>query len=226
MTGTLILVTCVFKRLPCVLYNKRCLTYPHPEKHMSEYSKRQSLPYPAGLLRLLLRLPLLLHRLGLGWMLSPFPFFVLTTRGRKSGLPRHAVLEWRRHGSRFYVVSAWGRRSQWLKNLVADPIVTVQNGHVARRARACVVEDPAETLRAVYMFRKHSPLYDRILSSISSADTIDFLTLSEVADEFTVVRLEPEAGEPALPGVRPAYVWVWLVVPVLLIIRWLWTRFV
>ncbi|MGB1288645.1 MAG: nitroreductase/quinone reductase family protein, partial [Aggregatilineales bacterium] len=53
-------------------------------------------------------LPLYLHRIGLGIVFAPFPFIVLTTRGNRTGQARHVVLEWRRHGSRYYLVSVNG----------------------------------------------------------------------------------------------------------------------
>ena len=74
------------------------------------HSLADRLPYPQGLGRWLLRLPLLLYRLGLGWLANSFRLMVLTTWGRKSGLPRHTAIEYRAHGSKIYVISAWGSR--------------------------------------------------------------------------------------------------------------------
>ena len=166
------------------------------------------IPYPAGLLRPIARLPLWLHRLGLGWLMGWVPFIVLTTRGRATNLPRHVVLEWRRHGSKYYVVSAFGTRPQWYQNLLAHPRVTIQEGARTFQARAVPVTDDDEAARAVYMFRKNSLLYELVLTSISSAGTIDFNTLSEYGHEFTVVRLEPLQGQPELPGLNGLPGWV------------------
>lgn len=166
------------------------------------------LPYPAGVLRWLARLPLHIYRLGLGWAIMWIPVLVLTTRGRSSGQPRHVVLEWRRHGSKYYVVSAWGKRPHWYRNLLAAPVVTVQYGNRIFRARATPVQDPNEAVRAVYMFRKNSPLYEILFSRMVSVPTINFRTLSEVAGEFTVIRLDPEDGALAVPGVPQLPAWL------------------
>jgi deazaflavin-dependent oxidoreductase (nitroreductase family) len=166
------------------------------------------LPYPAGVLRWLARMPLYLYQLGLGWTILWIPVLVLTTRGRSSGQPRHVVLEWRRHGSKYYVVSAWGKRPHWYRNLLAAPMVTVQYGNRVFRARATPVQDPNEAARAVYMFRKNSPLYEVLFSRMVSVPTINFRTLSEVAGEFTVIRLDPEAGALDLPGVPQLPAWL------------------
>lgn len=174
------------------------------------------IPYPAGIIRWIARSPLWLHRLGLGWLMGWLPFMVLTTRGRTSGLPRHTVLEWRRHGSNYYVVSAFGTRPHWYQNLCKHPVVTIQDGLKLFRARAVPVTDRNEAARALYMFRKYSPVYELVLTSISTASTIDFRTLSEISHEFTVVRIEPEDGPPELPGVRGLPVWVPLAMLIIL----------
>ena len=51
---------------------------------------------------------------------------VLTTRGRKSGLPRHTMLSYILSEGKEYVASGWGTRADWTKNILADPLVTVQ----------------------------------------------------------------------------------------------------
>jgi deazaflavin-dependent oxidoreductase (nitroreductase family) len=157
------------------------------------------IPYPTGWLRWMLRSPMWLYQLGLGWLIGWIPLLILTTRGRKSGDARYAVVEWRRHGKRLYIVSGWGKRPNWYQNLCAAPIVTVQLGGNVMRARATTVTDRNEAARVLYMFRKNSPFYDVLLASMSTADQINFTTLPQVSGEFTIVRLEPEDGALELP---------------------------
>lgn len=93
---------------------------------------------PSGLLRLLFRLPILLYRLGLGGLLGR-RFVLLEHRGRRSGRWHRTVLEvigeQRRQGV-VYVVSAWGERADWLRNLRRHPRVRVQIGWQRAQARA------------------------------------------------------------------------------------------
>jgi len=185
------------------------------------------IPYPqSGLLKFIFRLPLLLHHIGLGWVLSPAHLLVLTVRGRKSGKARHTVLEYRRHGSKLYIISAWGERPQWFKNMQADPQVTVQFGVQERAARAQRVDDPAEALRALYMFQRTSPLYEAILAGLSSAEDINLRTLKQVYGEFTIVRLDLQQDAPPLPGIQPRHGWVgWaLILSVIAALLWLFSR--
>jgi deazaflavin-dependent oxidoreductase (nitroreductase family) len=164
----------------------------------------QIFPYPQGIVRQLLRAPMFLLALGLGWTLRPMKLLVLTTKGRKSGQERRTVLEYRRHGSKLYVVSAWGSRPNWLNNLQADSTVTVQLGQKAIAAKASLVTDSAEALRALYMFQRTGPVYEALLANMSNADSVDLRSLKRVAGEFTVVRLDMLHGAPSLAGIQPA----------------------
>lgn len=71
-----------------------------------------------------------------GWVL-------LTTTGRKTGLPREVLLPCSRTDGFVLVMSTYGHRSDWMRNLRANPHVTVTHGGRVLAARAEVVEDLA-----------------------------------------------------------------------------------
>lgn len=186
------------------------------------------IPYPSGILRHLVRLPMLLQQWGMGWLLRPMHLMILTTRGRISGLPRHTVLEYRRHGSKLYVVSAWGKQTQWFRNLMDDSHVTLQLGQREIAARACLVQDSAEALRALYMFQRTGPIYEAILADMSSADSIDLRTLKRVSKEFTVVRFDLLEDAPPLKGIQTENRWIAslaLSISLLYVVWSVWSRF-
>lgn len=173
-------------------------------------------PYPKGILGNLLAIPLQLHRLGLGWLLRPFHLMVVSTKGRKSGQARHVVLEYRRHGSKVYVISAWGQRPHWLQNLQANPQVTIQIGEQEQAARAAIITDAAESLRALYMFQRSSPIYEAILAGMSGEENINLRKLKQVYNRFTIVRFDLLPTTPPLKGIRPTHRWLtWVVLSVL-----------
>ena len=185
------------------------------------------LPHPQGISRILFRLPLYLYEAGLGWMLRPFPFLILTTKGRRTGLTRHAVLEYRRHGSKLYIISGWGAKAHWYQNAMMNTDVTVQINGQEWKACAAPVEDPGEALRALYMFKRSSPIYDVILANMSSATTIDLRSLKAVAKEFTIVRLDLVEGQPPLRGIQAKYARVApfiLTVGIMLLVWMVWIR--
>jgi len=73
---------------------------------------------------------------------------VLTTKGRKSGLPREVLLPCERTGEFLYVMSTYGRRANWIRNIERDPRVTVTCGGWRMAGRAEIVDD-LERKRAI-----------------------------------------------------------------------------
>ena len=100
---------------------------------------------------------------------------------------------------------------------------TAHVGQRILRARASLVTDRDEAAKALYMFRKNSPLYDNVFSSMSSVEKINFLTLGQVANQFTIVRFDPEIGEFEIPPLPQLPTWALpvgsLVVMALLVAR-------
>ena len=75
-------------------------------------------------------------------------FCYLTTRGRVSGRP-HRIEIWFALGeSTLYMLSGGRESSDWVKNLLAFPDVTVELGDRGFSGRARVVTDEAEDERA------------------------------------------------------------------------------
>jgi deazaflavin-dependent oxidoreductase (nitroreductase family) len=109
-------------------------------------------PRPTGLLRLLFRVPPLLCRLGLGGPAAG-TVLLLVTRGRRSGKPRYTGLNYARDGETVYVISGFGERTDWIRNLVADPHVEVRIGRRRWSALATVVTDPARRTRAIALLQ-------------------------------------------------------------------------
>jgi deazaflavin-dependent oxidoreductase (nitroreductase family) len=165
--------------------------------------------YPQGILLLLLRVPLFLYRMGLGEVVNAARIMILTTRGRKSGLPRHTALEYRMHGNKLYVISGWGKRPHWVKNLLTDPLVTLQLGSRVYAAHASVVDTPGEALRALHLFRRSNPAYyDTVLARMSDAGAVDVNTLPQISSQFTIVRLDRLEGMASLPLLRADLTWI------------------
>ena len=69
-----------------------------------------------------------------GWVL-------LTTRGRKTGLPREVLLPCERFDRRLFVISTYGGRSDWIRNLARTPDVTVSDRGRVVAGRAEIVDD-------------------------------------------------------------------------------------
>ncbi|MBN1536528.1 MAG: nitroreductase family deazaflavin-dependent oxidoreductase [Anaerolineales bacterium] len=93
---------------------------------------------PKGLVRWFFRAPIILYRLNLGWILGE-RFLLLTHTGRKSRLPRYAVVEVVYHDretDRYIIASGWGEKSDWLQNIMKTPQVAVKVGRRSFTATA------------------------------------------------------------------------------------------
>lgn len=96
------------------------------------------------------RAPILLYRLGLGGLLG-HRFVLLTHTGRRTGRARRVVLEVVGHDEEpggVLVASGYGARSQWFRNILAEPRVTFQVGRHrhAGTARPLPPEDSGRRL--------------------------------------------------------------------------------
>lgn len=160
-----------------------------------------TLPDPSDIQHALYRLPLLGYRIGLGGLIDRFRIAALTTRGRISGEPRFTALEYRQHGSKIYIISGWGERANWVRNLEQHAQVTLRRGARVQAARAAVVSDRSETFRALTLFyRSNRAASERMFKRLSQRDSMDALTLPQIADRVLVVRIVPETGAPTLPA--------------------------
>ena len=122
---------------------------------------------PRGLLRRLARLPLLLYRARLGWLLGD-RFLMLTHTGRVSGLPRQVVLEVVRHDKEtdtYVVASAWGEKSDWYRNLRQTPEAALT---VGRRHLDVIAErlPPEEAERELSHYAQRHPAAARSLARL------------------------------------------------------------
>jgi len=72
------------------------------------------------------------------------PLLILTTTGAKSGTARSTPLVYSRHGDGYVIVASKGgadTHPDWYRNLLADPVATVEVDGQTFRARARVTDD-------------------------------------------------------------------------------------
>ena len=67
-------------------------------------------------------------------------YLYLTTRGRRSGLPREIEIWFTRFEGRFYVIAEHRERARWVQNLRADPRARVRVGQGRLQARARILD--------------------------------------------------------------------------------------
>lgn len=107
-----------------------------------------------------------------GRFLRGAPVCLVTTTGKKTGLPRTVPLLYLADGDNVVIVASKGgfpEHPQWFHNLVAHPEVTVEVGHHTRHMVARVA-DPAEKAelwpRLVAMYRDYDSYQARTARDI------------------------------------------------------------
>ncbi|MBN1286508.1 MAG: nitroreductase family deazaflavin-dependent oxidoreductase [Anaerolineae bacterium] len=156
------------------------------------------MPYPQGAQAKLVRFPVVLYRMGLGPILGR-RIAILTTRGRRTGLLRYSPIGYMRDGDLFYAVSAWGERSDWYKNLQANPSATLQIGNWRFAVKAEMLETPEE-IKAMLEAAK-SGGNEEFAQSVEHRSGGNF-------DMLRAVRLTP-TGYPPEGEIPQDLMWVW-----------------
>lgn len=79
---------------------------------------------------------------GQSWGTEDFCY--LTTKGRRSGRPHTIEIWFAASDARLFLMSGGGRAADWVRNLQADPSVSVRVGNMTYSGTARVVVDPEE----------------------------------------------------------------------------------
>lgn len=145
--------------------------------------------------RALLRLPIMLYRAHLGWLLGE-RFLLLVHTGRKSGIARRTVLEVIRHDAEtgaYIVCSGWGEGADWFRNILKTPEVTIAVGRKQFAARAARLSE-AEGERIFLAYARRHPRAFRNLTRLllnRHAESIEALC-RQMARGTPVVAFRPE----------------------------------
>ncbi len=150
---------------------------------------------PGPFFKWLFKIPILQYKLGLGWMIGRY-VLLLTTTGRKSGKPRHTPLEYihDREHDRYRVAAGWGGKTDWYRNVCANPHVTVQ---VGRRKFHAVAEKASAEEVAQYMLTvsQRHPHMDKVWNRWSDQPVDEtFESYVYAAQFFPSVWLKEDKG--------------------------------
>ena len=166
------------------------------------------LTYPtSGWRKGVFKYPVYLWRLGFGPLMGKL-FVMITTTGRKSGLPRHTLTELHRLNGKKYAPCGFGSRAQWYKNIEADPRVTIQTDEGTESVIAVRVTEDDEILALVEMMGSsqrtgQQELYLRVLEIEPTPE--DILAKK---DRIYWLRFDP-TDEPTPSPQEADLVWIW-----------------
>jgi len=150
---------------------------------------------PKGLLRLGFRIPVYFYRLKLGWLLGG-RFVLINHLGRRTGLPRQAVVEIveRDPGSdSVIVVAGYGPKTQWYQNLKAHPDTIIQIGsHKYDVTAEFITPEEGEEIMVRYLNR-YGKLIGKLFSLLGySWDGTEDGVRKIARDSLRFVRFMPQ----------------------------------
>ena len=115
---------------------------------------------------------------------------VLTTTGRKSGLPRQTPLQFELIDGVYYVGSARGVQADWYRNLVANPKVQVQVQGRRFNAAAEPVTDPQEIADFLEIrLRRHPKMIGMMMRAEGLPKNFNRADLERLSSRLAVVAL-------------------------------------
>ena len=135
--------------------------------------------------------PVLFYAIGLGSIIGRL-VLLLTTIGRKSGLPRVTPLQYEEIEGNIYIASARGIQADWFRNILVNPRVVVHVGSKGFIGLAEAITDPARIAEFLEIrFARHP----RMMGAL--------LRLEGLPKEFNRARLEAFAADRVMVVIRP-----------------------
>jgi deazaflavin-dependent oxidoreductase (nitroreductase family) len=137
--------------------------------------------------------PQIAYALGLGRLIGRL-VLLLTTTGRKSGLPRVTPLQYEEIDGVFYIGSARGQKADWYKNLLVNPRVQLR---VKNRRFAGLAETSTDPERIADFLQLRLQRHPQMISAMFRMESIPAKPsrddLLRYADHLAMVMIKPLA---------------------------------
>jgi deazaflavin-dependent oxidoreductase (nitroreductase family) len=134
-----------------------------------------------------------LYAVGLGPLIGRL-VLLLTTTGRKTGLPRVTPLQYEEIDGAFYLGSSRGQKADWFRNVVANPCVEVRVKSRRFRGVAETVTDPLRIADFLELrLKRHPKMIGMILQSEGLPAQPERAQLEAYAAKLAMVVVRPEA---------------------------------
>lgn len=166
----------------------------------------ERLPYPSGLLKWLFKSPILFYRLGLGPLVGRL-IMIMTTTGRKSGQPRRTAIEFHEFKGRRYVFSGWGTKTDWYRNIEANPYITIQTWRGAESVQARRITSEAE-LSEAFELAMSNPTMRMVIKSVGFDLSLEQFLAQK--DRFNFVTFDP-TDQPTPEPLKADLAWIWAI---------------
>lgn len=168
-------------------------------------------------MRLFFKTPVLSWRLGLGPLVGKVAM-VLTTTGRKTGLPRHTMVECYKINGKKYAPCGYGEKADYYQNILVDPRVTVQTADGTESMVASRIEDDEELIAFFQHGMDFMPgMMAWYLESLGIEPSVEGVLAHK--DQIYWLRFDPtEKLTP--PGLEVDLAWLWPLALVIVLLAW------
>jgi len=159
-------------------------------------SETTDLKPPRGWMKIFFKVPVFVARMGFaGWeRLIGVEWMLLTTVGRKSGRKRYAMVDVLVHDKTtdtYYIEVGFGRRSDWYRNIQANPVFAAQVGR--RKFHATAVELPPEQTGDVMVdFVRRRPAYAKSVMKMVGITYTNEEELRRMAPSWVLLAIHPQ----------------------------------
>jgi deazaflavin-dependent oxidoreductase (nitroreductase family) len=136
--------------------------------------------------------PQVLYAVGLGPIYGRL-VLLLTTIGRKSGLPRVTPLQYEDVDGIIYIAAARGRQADWFRNIVANPHVQVQVKNRCFSGMAEPVTDPARIANFLELrFERHPQMLGTMFRAQGWPTRPNRVQLEQYAAQRAMAIIRPD----------------------------------
>ncbi|NIS82804.1 MAG: nitroreductase family deazaflavin-dependent oxidoreductase [Anaerolineales bacterium] len=136
-------------------------------------------------------IPQVVYKLGLGPIIGR-RVLLLTTTGRKSGLPRVTPLQYEEINGAFFVGSMRGKKADWFRNILEDPRVNLR---VGRRRFDAIAEPVSDPDRITDFLEERIARHPRIMAMILRAEGVSVNAtrdqLRDYAEDLAMIVIHP-----------------------------------
>ncbi len=136
--------------------------------------------------------PITAYKLGLGPVIGKM-ILLLTTTGRKTGLARTTPLQYELIDGVYHIGAVFGTRTDWVRNIQANPLVRVQVKNDCFTAKAAVFTDPEEIADFIeYRLEKHPRMIGAIMHLDGFKSKPSRQELVDYCKGLALVRITPQ----------------------------------
>jgi len=151
---------------------------------------------PRGLLKFFFKIPVVMARMGFaGWeRLIGVEWMLLTTIGRKSGKKHFSMVDVLLHDGKsdtYFIEVGFGKRSDWYRNIQAQPDFEAQV--VRRKFRATAEALPCEkTADVMVEFVRKRPTYAKSVMKMVNITFTNEEELRRMASQWMLLAVHPQ----------------------------------